>query len=118
MDAPKKYLHDRFVLLLLTINGFLTLVTTVLILLRLDTSRTDGYFVQYRANLGLNAYQVGSFVSLLSFILLSIFISAFHTLISVRLFPERREVGLIVLGFGTILLTLTLIVSNALLVLR
>ncbi len=118
MDIPKKYLHDRFVLLLITVNGFLALVTTVLILLRLDTSRSDGYFIQYRANLGLNAYQVGSFVSLLGFILLAIFVLVFHTLISVRIFPQRRDIALIVLGFGTILLTLTLIVSNALLVLR
>ena len=118
MDTPKKYLHDRFVLLLITVNGFLTLVTTVLILLRLDTSRSDGYFIQYRANLGLNAYQVGSYVTLLGFILLSVFIVVFHTLISQRIYPVRRDVSIVVLGFGTILLTLTLIVSNALLVLR
>lgn len=118
MDVPKKYLHDRFVLLLITVNGFLTLVTTVLILLRLDTSRSDGYFIQYRANLGLNAYQVGSYATLLGFILLSIFVLAFHTLISQRIYPLRRDVAIVVLGFGTILLTLTLIVSNALLVLR
>jgi len=118
MDTSKKYVHDRFVLLLVTVNAFLTLVTTVLILLRLDTSRSDGYFIQYRANLGLNAYKIGSFVSLLSFILLAVFVLVFHTLISVRIYPQRRDVSLIVLGFGTILLTLTLIVSNALLVLR
>lgn len=118
METPKRYLHDRVVLLLLTVNGFLTLVTAVLILLRLDTSRTDGYFVQYRANLGLNAYQVGSFVSLLSFIILSVAVLVFHTLISHRVYPERRDVALIVLSFGTILLLLSMIVSNALLVLR
>ena len=118
MDISKKYLHDRLALLLISINTFLTLVTTVLILLRLDTSRSDGYFIQYRANLGLNAYQLGSFVGLLGFIVFAIFVLVFHTLISVRVYPQRRDVSMVVLAFATLLLALTLVVSNALLVLR
>lgn len=118
MDIPKKYIHDRFVLLLISVNIFLTFLTTVLILLRLDTSRSDGYFVQYRSNLGLNAFQLGGFISLLAFIVFAIFVTVFHTYISVRIYPQRRDVALIVLGLGTLLLSLTLIVSNALLVLR
>ena len=118
MDLPKKYLHDRFVLLLITVNGFLALLITVMTLLRLDTVRSDGYVVQYRANLGLNAFQVGNFVPLLGFIILAIFIAAFHTLISVREYSQRRDVALVVLGFGTLLLVLTLIVSNELLLRR
>ncbi|MEI7683106.1 MAG: hypothetical protein WCJ24_02275 [Candidatus Saccharibacteria bacterium] len=118
MDIPKKYLHDRLVLLLLSINAFVALITSVLILLRLDTSRSDGYFVQYRANLGLNAYRVGSYVSLLSIIIFVIFVLSFHTLISARIYSQRRDVAVVVLTFGTLLLGLTLIVSNALLVLR
>ncbi|MDQ5972437.1 MAG: hypothetical protein QG553_596 [Patescibacteria group bacterium] len=118
MDTSKKYLHDRLVLLLLSINAFIALITSVLILLRLDTSRSDGYFVQYRENLGLNAYQLGGYASLLAFIAFAIFVLVFHTVISHRVFPQRRDVAVVVLGFGTLLLALTLIVSNALLVLR
>lgn len=118
MDVPKKYIHDRLILLLITINGFLALITTVLILLRLGSGHADGYFIQYRANLGLNAYKVGSFVNLLSFIVFSILVLVFHTLISVRTYQGRREVAVVVLAFGTLLLALTLIVSNALLTLR
>lgn len=118
MEIPKKYIHDRLVLLLITVNGFLALVTTVLILLRIGNGRSDGYFVQYRENLGLNAYKVGGYVGLLAFIVFAIFVLVFHTWISARAFPQRREVALVVLAFGTLLLTLTLIVSNALLVLR
>lgn len=118
MDIPTKYFHDRLVLLLITVNAFLTLVTTVLILLRLDTSNDNGYFVQYRANLGLDAYTVGSFTALLSFILFAVFVLAFHTLVSMRVYDIRRNLAVTVLGFGTLLLGLTMIVSNALLVLR
>lgn len=118
MDIPKKYFHDRLVLLLLTVNAFLTAVIAIVVLLRLDASNTEGYFVQYRANLGLNAYTVGDFVGLLSFIVFAVFVLTFHTFISIRVYHTRRNVAVTTLAFGTLLLALTLIVSNALLVLR
>lgn len=118
MELPKKYLHDRLVLLLITVNAFLAAVTSVLILLRLDGSRADGYFIQYRENLGLNAYKVGSTAGLLSFIVFAVFVLVFHTWISVRSYQQRRDVSIVVLAMATLLLALTLIVSNALLVLR
>lgn len=117
MDESKKYLHDRVVLLLISVNAFVVLITTVAILLRLNGGSGD-YFVQYRSNLGLNAYQIGSFVPLLGFIVFALFILAFHTLISYRIFSQRRDVSIVMLGFGTLLLVLTLIVSNALILLR
>lgn len=116
--VQKKYFHDRLVLLLLSVNAFLALVVTVTVLLRLDTANASGYFVQYRENLGLNAYAVGSFVSLLGFVVFAVFILGFHTLISFRTYNMRRSIALTTLGLGTLLLSLTLIVSNALLVLR
>jgi uncharacterized membrane protein len=112
------YFHDRFVLLLLSINAFLALLTTVLVLLRLNTGHGSGYFIQYRANLGLNAYTVGSVWPILAFIVFAILIVIFHLVISRRIYQLRRPVSLVVLAFGTLLLTLTVIVSNALLVLR
>lgn len=118
MELPKKYLHDRLVLLLITVNAFLMVVTTILILLRLGGSQTAGYFVQYRENLGLNAYKVGGASGLVAFIVFALFILVFHTLISVRIYPQRRDVSIVVLAMATLLLSLALIVSNALLVLR
>ncbi|MEO8785294.1 MAG: hypothetical protein ABI221_03240 [Candidatus Saccharimonadales bacterium] len=118
MDIPKKYFGDRMVLLLITINGFLTVVTTILILLRLDTGRSDGYFVQYRSNLGLNAYTVGNAGALLSFVVFAWLVLGFHTYLSIRTYRMRRHIALVSLAFGTLLLALTIIISNALLVLR
>lgn len=118
MDLPSKYFHDRLVLLLVSVNAFLALATTVIILFRLDTSNSNGYFIQYRANLGLDAYTVGSFTALLSFILFALFVFAFHTFVSIRIYNLRRNLAITVLAFGTLLLGLTVIVSNALLVLR
>lgn len=118
METPKRFLHNRLVLLLLTVNSFLVLLTTVLILLRLGGGRSDGYFIQYRSNLGLNAYKVGGYSNLLAFIVFAIFVMAFHTVVSHRLYHQRRHASLVILALGTLLLGLTLVVSNALLVLR
>lgn len=118
MEVSKKYFHDRLVLLLLSINAFLGLMITVLVLLRLDTSNTDGYFVQYRENLGLNAYTLGNFFGLLSFVVFAFFIVGLHTWVSMRTYHTRRSIAITTLGLGTLLLALALIVSNALLVLR
>ena len=39
MHIPKKYFQDRMVLLLLSVNVFITLLSSILILLRLDNGR-------------------------------------------------------------------------------
>ncbi len=70
MPLSKKYLHDKFVLLLASINIFLALLCAVLILLRLGVGQgSEGYIVQYRANLGISAYKTGSVTTILSFVL-------------------------------------------------
>lgn len=117
MDIPKKYFHDRIILLLATINLCLAVVTSVLILLRFSAGHSGAYFVQYRANLGLNAYKTGSSLELLSFIVFAVLVLAGHLVISMRLYTVRREYSVAVLAAGTLLLVLGLVVSNALLML-
>ncbi len=117
MEIPKKFFHDKGVLLLLTVNAFLTLLTTAFILWRFDANRTEGYFVQYRANLGLNAYQVGGYGTFVMFIAFAVLITAFHLFLAMKIYNVRRQLAVIIMGFGTLLLLLGLVVSNALLVL-
>ena len=57
MAATKKYFHDHLVLLLLSVNAFLAIAGSVFIVLRLSTSHGTGYIVQYRANLGIDAFR-------------------------------------------------------------
>ncbi len=119
MPIPKKYFHDKIVLLLLTVNGFLAFLCIVLVLLRLGSSAgSSGYIVQYRANLGISAFKPGSVTSILNFIpfVLIVFITQFF--ISIRTYPIRRQLAITVLALGVPLLVLAIIVSNALLVLR
>lgn len=117
-SLPKRYIHDRLVLLLLTANTFFAVLTTVMILLRLDSSRSQGYIVGYRPTLGLSAYYKGDSLGLLSFAVFSMLVLVFHAILSVRVYPVRRQFAVTILALGLVLILLSLIVSNALLLLR
>jgi hypothetical protein len=118
MHIPKNYFRDKSVLLLLGVNAFLALLGILLILLRLDAGRPDDYIVEYRSNLGLSAFKSGGAGTILSFALFSLLVLVFHTVLSMRVYVIRRHFAVTVLAFGLLLLLLSIIVSNALLVLR
>lgn len=117
MPAATKYFHDRLVLLLLGVNSFLMLLTVLSVLFRLQGGG-DGYIVQYRANLGISAFKTGSVSHLLGFMAFALFVLVFHAALSWRTYHLHRYLAVLVLGLGTLLLVLGLVVSNALLTLH
>jgi hypothetical protein len=118
MHIPKKYIHDRLVLLLVSISAFLTFMAIALVLLRAGIGQgVDGYIVQYRANLGLSAFQKGSIVPILSFVFFVLATLVINVLLSIRAYSIRRTLSLTVLALGMLILLLAIIVSNALLAL-
>lgn len=118
MHIPKKYIHDRLVLLLVSISAFLTFMAIALVLLRAGIGQgVDGYIVQYRANLGLSAFQKGSIVPILSFAFFALATLIINVLLSIRAYSIRRTLSLTVLALGMLILVLAIIVSNALLAL-
>jgi hypothetical protein len=118
MATPKRYIHDRIVLLLLTANTFFAVLTSVLILLKLDSSRSTGYIVQFRPSLGLSAYSKGDNTGILSFAVFAVLVLLFHTILSIRVYGIRRNFAIVILGMGLLLILLSLVISNALLLLR
>lgn len=118
MHTPKNYLHDRLVLLLLSIAAFLTVAGSIFILLRIDSSKSEGYIVQYRANLGISAFKAGRSIDLLAFIVFLFITFGVHTVLSVRSYRPNRHISLVILALGILLLLMAIIASNALLVLR
>ncbi len=118
MTIPKRYLDDKAILLLLSANSSLTILTIVWVLLRLDTSNTDGYWVQYRADQGLDALSRGGMGEFVGFVLFSVFVLVFHSFLSMKVYHLRRHFAVAILGMGTLLLVLSLIISSALLFLR
>lgn len=121
MATPKKYFHDHLVLLLLSTNVFLTLLTAIVILLRLSGEHSNSYIVQCRdcSNpAAINKFQSGSVVDLLGFIFFALIVLAANVMLSLRTYRIHRQLALTILGLGLLLIGLTIIVSNALLVLR
>jgi hypothetical protein len=122
MATPKKYFHDHLVLLLLSINAFLAIAGSLFILLRLSTSHgNNGYIVACRdcSNpAALNKFVNGGVVDLLGFVAFALLILAIQTVLSMRVYHIHRQLTVTILSLGVLLLLLTIIVSNALLVLR
>lgn len=121
MSNFTQYLHDRWILLLLSVNVFLALATCIFVPLLLSTNHGNGYIVQCRdcSNIGnINRFTNGSVLELLSFVGFALLVLVIHVLLSLRTYHIHRQVAIAVLSLGVLLLLLTLIVSNALLVLR
>jgi len=117
MQIPKKYLHDKLILLLVSSNVFLAFVCAVLVFLRLNVGQsTDGYIVEYRSNLGISAFKAGNITGILSFVVFAVLIVTMNIVLSIRTYHVRKELSVVVLASSVLLLILTIIVSNALLV--
>lgn len=120
MEIPKKYFQDKLVLLFQSINVFLALLVIALIAFRIGPGHTD-YIVQCRdcSNFqSISRFSNGSVLDIWAFCIFAIAVAVFHTILSIRLFKINRHVAVIILALGTLLLVISLIVSNALLYLR
>jgi hypothetical protein len=118
MANPKKYFHDHFVLLLLSINAFLAVAGSVLILVRLSTTEGNGYLVSYRPSIGISVFNQGTVVDILSFAAFALLVLVINTFLSLKAYAIHRQLAIAILSLGVLLLVLTIIISNALLVLR
>ncbi|MDL2341475.1 MAG: hypothetical protein QFB87_00125 [Patescibacteria group bacterium] len=118
MATPKKFFHDHWILLLLSVNAFLALALTIVVLLRLGSSHSTGYIVQYRPSLGIGAFKTGSVTELLSFIGFSALVLITHTILAMRAYHVRRQMSVAILSLGVLLQLLAIVISNALLALR
>src|SRR5581483_2126725 len=111
MATAKKYFYDHFVLLLLTINAFLSVAAIISITIRLATAHRNSYFIQYRPSLGTNAYQTGGVKELISFSLFAALILGINIALSYKAYKIHRQLAIIILALGILLLALTLIIS-------
>jgi hypothetical protein len=119
MPIPKKYLHDKLVLLLVSANIFLAFLCAVLIFLRLNIGQGEGYIVEYRSNLGfISGFRVGSIIGILSFSIFAALLLVINITLSVKTYRIRRDLSLAVLAAGLLLLLMAAIVSNTLMVLH
>jgi hypothetical protein len=106
------------VLLLLSLNVFAAVAGSIFVLVKLTSTHGNSYIVQYRPSLGADAFKTGSVTDLLAFAAFAVIVLVAHTVLSLRAYQIHRQLALAILGLGILLLVLTVIVSNALLVLR
>src|SRR3989337_2057095 len=66
MELSKKFLHDRAVLLLVTLLAILLVVGVSLVLLRFDISKNPTTIVAYRPNISGASYQSGKPIDIYS----------------------------------------------------
>jgi hypothetical protein len=118
MTSTAKYFRDRMIMLLFSTNVFLALAASLFVLLRLSSNHGNGYIVEYRSNLGIDAFKTGNVAGLLSFVAFALLVVVIHVLLSLRVYRIHRQLSVVILGLGVLLLILSIIVSNALLVLR
>lgn len=107
------------VLLLSSINTFLAVLGSVLILLRLDSGRaSNSYFIQFRASSGSNAFAFtkGTLYDVLSFIGFMLLVLVLHSVLSMRVYHVRRHASVAILALGAMVLLMAVVVTNALLV--
>ncbi len=120
MNFPKTYFQDKLVLLLLSINAFLMMLTIIFIALRLGSGHSD-YLVQCRDCSNLQAigrFTKGGLTDILAFIVYVLAIFGIHTALSVKLFAIHRQLSVVILSLGSLLLVIAMIISYALLSLR
>lgn len=118
MELSKKFLHDRLILLLITLVTILLVIGVSLVLLRFDLSKNPTTIVSYRPNISGASYQSGKPIdiySLAAFMLLS---AAASIVLSVRVYAARRAVAVFILASCVLLLLMATIVANALISLQ
>lgn len=118
MTIPSRYFHNRSILLLLIINSVLVLAGVLLILFRLESNTNTNYIIEYRANLGIGEYEIGSALDMAGFVFFLLMNFAVSVFISLRAFEVRKHVAIMILAISCLLSLLTTIVSLALLGLR
>lgn len=114
MELPKRFLHDRLVLLLITLLAVVLTIGVSTILIRFDISKNPTTIVAYRPNVSGSAYQSGKPIDIYSLAIFMLFTAAAAVAISSRIYNLRRSLSVFVLASTNFLLVLSAIVANAL----
>lgn len=111
MAIAKRYIHDRVVLTLLSINTFFAVLIAVRVILSLTDSSNKLRVIEHRPSLGLSANKAGSATELIVFVVFPLVVLLFHAILSQRMYQVRRPFAHVVLATGTLLILLSGIVS-------
>ncbi|HET9722006.1 MAG TPA: hypothetical protein VFP32_03180 [Candidatus Saccharimonadales bacterium] len=114
MEVPKKFLHDRLVLLLLTVMAILVVIGVGIVMLRFDVSRNPTTIVAYRPNITATQYVSGKPIDIYSLAVFMIFTSLASVAVAARVYVVKRPAAMFMLSSTIFLLILSAIVANSL----
>ena len=106
MDLPKKFLHDRTAMILLTLVSGLVVIGVSIVLLRFDVSKNPTTIVAYRPNISGSAYQSGQPLDIYMLAAFMIVIAASSVVLSARIYTIRRAIAIFILASAAFLLLL------------
>src|SRR4051812_18153494 len=118
MEIPKRFLHDRLVLLLLTLISILLVIGVSLVFIRFDASRNPTTTIAYRPNITGSQYQSGKPLDIYTLAIFILAIAILSVVLGTRIYYLRRSLSIFVLGAGAFLLLMAIIVSNSLISLQ
>jgi hypothetical protein len=118
MEIPKRFLHDKLVLLLLTLISILTVVGVSLVLIRFDATRNPTTTIAYRPNITGSQYQSGKPLDIYTLAIFMLMVALASVILGTRTYYLRRSISVFILGSGTFLLLMAIIVSNSLISLQ
>jgi hypothetical protein len=114
VESPKKFTHDRLVLLLITIISVLVVIGVSIVLLRFDVSRNPTTIVSYRPNITGTQYISGKPIDIYSLALFMILTSVGAVFISSKIYEFKRPAAMFLLASTVFLLIVSAIVANSL----
>jgi hypothetical protein len=115
MKPTKSYLHDRVVLLLVSASAFFVLLTIAIVIWQVGGVRNEGYIVQYRPSLGLDAFRKGPVSEIIAFPIFAVLSLVVSVVMSVKTYRIHRYFATAVLAMGLLLSVLAMIISYSLL---
>lgn len=118
MHLPKRFLHDRLVLALLSVICVLVVIGVSMILLRFDAAKNPTTITAYRPNLSGSSYVSGSAVEIYELAVFMIIVTLISFVLSARAYAARRTIAVFILAGTAFVLLLSIIVSNSLISLQ
>ena len=118
MELPKKFLHDRLVLLLITLIATLVVIGVGIVMLRFDASKNPTTVVAYLPNVSGSSYQSGKPIDIYLLAVFMMFSSTAAIFLSAKTYLIRRFVSVFILSSTVFLLILSAIVANSLISLQ
>ena len=111
MEVPKKFLHDKTVLVLVTLIALVLVIGVSTVLLRFDATKNPTTTVAYRPSIVGSQYQSGKSIDIYSLAVYMVVTAVVGVYLSIRIYAIRHSVAIFMLSSTALLLLFAIRVS-------